>query len=78
MQEKELLKKILDHCQTIMFKIVWHNGTKPEPVLSVCKTKSQCKQIIKRRAKVWEECTGYDIRPELEIISFKYINEIKN
>ena len=61
-----------------MFKIVWHSGIEPEPVLAVCKTKDECKQIIKKRQIIWKESAGYDITPQLEIVSFKYVNELED
>ena len=61
-----------------MFKIVWHSGIEPEPILAVCKTKDECKQIIKKRRKIWKESAGYDITPQLEIVSFKSVNELED
>ena len=61
-----------------MFKIVWHSGIEPEPVLAVCKTKDECKQIIKKRQRIWKESAGYDITPQLEIVSFKCVNELED
>ena len=61
-----------------MFKIVWHSGIEPEPILAVCKTKDECKQIIKKRQRIWKESAGYDITPQLEIVSFKYVNELED
>ena len=61
-----------------MFKIVWHSGIEPEPILAVCKTKDECKQIIKKRQRIWKESAGYDITPQLEIVSFKCVNELED
>ena len=61
-----------------MFKIVWHSGIEPEPVLAVCKTKDECKQIIKKRRKIWKESAGYDITSQIEIVSFKCVNELED
>lgn len=61
-----------------MFKIVWHSGIEPEPVLAVCKTKDECKQIIKKRQRIWKESAGYDITSQIEIVSFKSVNELED
>lgn len=61
-----------------MFKIVWHSGIEPEPVLAVCNTEDECKQIIKKRQKIWKDSAGYDITPQLEIVSFKCVNELED
>lgn len=61
-----------------MFKIVWHSGIEPEPILAVCKTKDECKQIIKKRRKIWKESAGYDITSQIEIVSFKCVNELED
>lgn len=61
-----------------MFKIVWHSGIEPEPILAVCKTIDECKQIIKKRQRIWKESAGYDITPQLEIVSFKCVNELED
>lgn len=75
---KELLDKLIKDKQQTLYRIVWHSGIKPEPILAVCKTKDECKQIIKKRQRIWKDCTGYDITPQLEIISFKYVNELED
>lgn len=75
---KDLLNKIIKDKQQTMFRIVWHNGFNPEPILAVCKTKEECKQIIKKRQRIWRDCTGYDITPQIEIVSFKYVNELED
>ena len=74
---RDLLNKIIKDKQQTMFKIVWHSGIKPEPILAVCKTKEECKQIIKKRQRIWRDCAGYDITPQIEIVSFKYVNELE-
>lgn len=75
---KELLDKLIKDKQQTLYRIVWHSGIKPEPILAVCKTKEECKQIIKKRQRIWKECAGYDITPQIEIVSFKYVNELED
>ena len=75
---KELLDKLIKDKQQTLYRIVWHSGVKPEPILAVCKTKDECKQIIKKRQRIWKDCAGYDITPQLEIVSFKYTNELED
>lgn len=75
---KDLLSKLIADKEITRFKIVWHSGIKPEPILAVCKTKDECKQIIKKRQKIWKESAGYDITSQLEIVSFKYVNELED
>ena len=75
---KDLLSKLIADKEITRFKIVWHSGIKPEPILAVCKTKNECKQIIKKRQKIWRDSAGYDITSQLEIVSFKYVNELED
>lgn len=75
---KDLLSKLIADKEITRFKIVWHSGIKPEPILAVCKTKNECKQIIKKRQKIWRDSAGYDIISQLEIVSFKYVNELED
>ena len=75
---KDLLSKLIADKEITRFKIVWHSGINPEPILAVCKTKNECKQIIKKRQRIWRDSAGYDITSQLEIVSFKYVNELED
>ena len=75
---KDLLSKLIADKEITRFKIVWHSGIKPEPILAVCKTKNECKQIIKKRQRIWKDSAGYDITSQLEIVSFKCVNELED
>lgn len=59
----------------MMFRILWHSGVHPEPVLATCNSKAECLEIIRKRKKLWRDSAGYDIIPQLQIQKFKPVEK---